>query len=662
MQVSLVGNAFEISKIAGPHELTIVRNLPVRRYDGVKQLWYADLVKENWDALYAFDPGLVASVTRPGGSAYKIDVKGKNFLVVAPPTPANVDACRAIPDSRRWNSAETAWQCPTTRVNAQYLLNTFPRECWTDNAVKILSKLTAHEENTEELQVKKQEVHHMDEVNVTDHDFKTVPYTHQKKAFTLMRDQPVYALFMEQGTGKSKVFIDDACDAKKRGLIEAVLVICPNGVKTNWPEEIATHGNDVCPHVCFVWSAGLSSQETDKLKQSVIAGRLPWLVMNVEAFSTPKGAQFAAWYVAKYATCVVLDESSRIKNFKAKRTKAVIDVGKHAVRKRIGTGTPVTQGPLDVYSQFEFLDRSILGYSTFYAFRNRYAVMGGYDMREVVEYTNLDELQGLVDAYSYRVLKRDCLDLPDKIYQKIEVELTPEQRRLYKGMKEEMLATLGDSTCTVTMALTQMLRLQQIVGGFIQVDDEQANEEMFLNWLSGEEPPANVKAKKKIQVIEGGNPKLDALLEIGDDVQGKIIVWARFRPEIEMIRDCLVKKYGSQQVVTYYGSDNEQARTVARRRFQDPSDPCRWLVGNPDTAGIGLTLTEASAMVYFSNQFSLESRLQSEDRGHRIGQKKNLTIIDLVAKNTLDLYIMKTLREKKNVADVVTGDSWMQWI
>jgi SNF2 family DNA or RNA helicase len=198
--------------------------------------------------------------------------------------------------------------------------------------------------------------------------------------------------------------------------------------------------------------------------------------MNVEAFSTDKGRMFAAKFLRSHKSLMAIDESTTIKNPKAKRTKNILSLSPICKYRRIMTGSPVTRNPLDLYSQCEFLDPLHLNHSSYYSFRNRYAIMksaniSGRSINLVTGYQNLGELSDKLKPFSYRVLKEDCLDLPDKVYIKREIQLTPEQKKLYDQMRKEALATLNGKTVTTMTALTQLMRLHQITCGHFSADD-----------------------------------------------------------------------------------------------------------------------------------------------------------------------------------------------
>lgn len=643
--------------------LNKVRRLPSRTFQRPTGLgnrdisvWTVPYTKENWDAMQALGFPL-DGIERPTRTEYIVDVAKKNLILRTPYSPKNVQKCQGIPDDRTWVSKQKAWRVGPTRANVRYLLEAFPMAEWTDGAAKVRDKLMRFEEESAAALKFKESVLavDIDVEGIVDYQFGTRPFKHQSKAFLLSRNAENYGLFMEQGTGKTKVVIDTACFLFKRGELDGVLIIAPNSVKSTWEEEIELHTPNTVDYECVVYRAGIVKMtrqgevlpKTAEL-ESVLrptGATLPWLVMNVEAFSYDKGEKLAKEFIGSRRVMVVVDESSRIKTPGAKRTKSITRVGREATFRRILTGTPVTQSPLDIYAQFTFLDPAILGYSSYYAFRNHFATIEG-PYNQVVAYNNMDELKALIEPFTFRVTRDECLDLPPKLYATRRVELSKEQQKLYDQMRDDMIAELSEhERVTATIVLTQLLRLQQIVGGFAPVERDEDDQVVT-----------------KAYQLPGDNPKVAALLDIAEDTQGKIVVWARFRAEIALIAASLRKAYGNDSVAELHGGIEQEDRTKARHDFQNPDSPVRFLVGNQATGGLGITLTEAKTVVYYSNTFSLEERLQSEDRVHRIGQSKNVEYIDLVARKTIDEKVVKALRKKKKYADLITGDDWKDWI
>jgi len=473
--------------------------------------------------------------------------------------------------------------------------------------------------------------------------FKTKPYEHQLKALDKSVDKKEYGYFMEMGTGKSKVLIDNMSMLYDKGKINGALIIAPKGVYNNWySQEIPNHLASHIQPKMVLWTAS-TSKAKDKEYQSLFETGydLHILIMNVEAFSTDKGRLFAGKFLRAHRALMAIDESTTIKNPTAKRTKAIVTLGKEAYYKRILTGSPVTKSPLDLFSQCQFLNDGIIESGSYYSFKNRYAVMkthnfGGRRVQLVHSYQRLDELASILKKFSYRVLKEECLDLPDKIYIKREVELSKEQKEAYSTMKSAALAAVKGKMATAPHVLTQMMRLHQITCGHLKNDDD--------------------------SISELKNNRMDSLIELLDEVEGKVIIWANYVHDVEKIVAKLCDEYGPETVVQYYGATSQEQRQKAIKQFQDPKSKVKYFVGNPQTAGYGITLTEAGTVIYFSNGYDLEKRLQSEDRAHRIGQKKSVTYVDLIAPKTVDEKIVKALRNKIDIASQVMGEDLKEWI
>jgi len=491
-----------------------------------------------------------------------------------------------------------------------------------------------------------------------DYVFKTKPFAHQRERFYKYRDKEYHAHEWEQGTGKSKLIIDTACWLHGQGQIDALFIVSKNGVHRNWIlNEVPTHMPDYVEYDSAFYASSPRAAERDALKRVLNHTGLKIVAQNVESLSSKKGVDFLKSFLMTNRTLLVVDDAD-IKNHKAKRTVALIDLGVHAPYRRVLNGTPVTQGAMDVYSPYTFLDEQILG-TSFYAFRNTYAIMKEIEVTDVRnpsttrrvkvidQFQNLDQLKEILDPHRDRVLKKDCLDLPEKLYQKRYVALSAKQRAMYDTLKKHLVAELDGDYMTTPMALTKLLRLQQIVGGFFVRDEEPV--------FDKDGQPVFSKAPEPIPISDTNN-RVDTLMDIADETEGKAIIWARFRAEIALISAALRKKYGDAAVVEYHGGVDDKKRSENIAKFQTPNSAARFFVGHVQAGGKGLTLHAASTVVYFSNDFSLENRLQSEDRAHRIGQQKNVLYIDIVAQDTIDDKIVETLRSKKNVADVLTGD------
>jgi len=472
--------------------------------------------------------------------------------------------------------------------------------------------------------------------------FKTKPYAHQLTALEKSWNKENFAYFMEMGTGKTKVLIDNVAMLYDKGKIDGVLIVAPKGVVKTWYEqELPTHLPNHIENVSVLWQPNITKTQREKLESLFeIETAFHILIMNVESLSTDKGVKFATKFINSHKSLMAIDESTTIKTPTAKRTKNIIDIGKNAKYKRIMTGSPITKNPLDLYTQCEFLDPWLLDFSSYYAFRNRYAEMKtmhvhGRSIQVVDKFQNLSELSDTVKQFSYRVLKEDCLDLPPKVFIKRHVTLTPDQKKVYEQMKKAAIAVLNGKVTTTMTVLTQLMRLHQITCGYVAADDGTT------------------------QTVESN--RLNELMSILEDTEGKVIIWANYQLSVGEIIQKLIKVYGKDSYVHYYGLTPQEDRQDYIRRFQN--DPkCRFIVGTPQTGGYGITLTQANTVIYYSNGYDLEKRLQSEDRAHRIGQKKTVTYIDLIAEDTIDEKIVEALRKKINIASEVMGEELKDWI
>ena len=474
--------------------------------------------------------------------------------------------------------------------------------------------------------------------------FKHKPYEHQLEALEKSWNKEYYALFMDMGTGKSKVLIDNIAMLYDKGEIDSALIIAPKGVYRNWErKELPTHLPDHVKANIVTWSPEKTKkkqQELNTLNQQT--EDLQIFLMNVEALSSKRGVEVADKFLLCHRAMLAVDESTTIKSRTANRTKSIIKLGKSAAYRRILTGSPVTKSPLDLFTQCEFLENDVLGHSSFWTFQNRYAkmirkTMGAHSFNHIVGYQNLSELNELIEEFSFRVRKEDCLDLPDKVYTKRSVELTPEQRKLYDQMKRNALAIIeGEGLISASTILTQLLRLQQVCSGFAKLEDG--------------------------RMIKVPSNKLTELMSLLEETDGKAIIWGNFTHDLEIIGEALAKQYGPESVELFYGKTPGEERQLIVERFQDKDDPLRFFVGQPRTGGYGLTLTEAKTVIYYSNGYDLEVRLQSEDRAHRIGQVNKVTYIDIVADDTSDEKILRALRNKIDISSQVLAEGYKDWI
>lgn len=477
------------------------------------------------------------------------------------------------------------------------------------------------------------------------YEFETKPYAHQREALSRGWNKLGFAYLMEQGTGKSKVLLDDMAVNLEMGRIDQGLIIPYKGVAPQWvAPEMLQHWPERHKIATHLWR-GMGSKKEQRewryfLERQDVDFKL--FVINIEAFQQgSKAVTHCMEYMEQGRTFGAIDESSRIKSHKAARTKALLRIAPMMEMRRILTGTVAPNDPSDVWSQFEFLQRGLLGHRSFYGFRAEYCVLrdmdvGGRKIPIVVGARQPEILQKVMAPHSYRVLKNDCLDLPEKIYITREFEMGPEQGRAYNDLKQFAFTQLAEGDyVSATEGITLLLRLHQAACGFV-VDEEKQE-----HWL--------------------GDERIQACMDIAEDTDGKIIFWSGFRLPIARLAYALRKRYGRESTVEFHGGINDADRSRAIDDFQH-SRNVRFFVGTQQAGGMGITLTRANTVVYYSNTFNLEHRLQSEDRAHRIGQRNNVTYYDLVAAGTVDQHIVKALKRKLDIASKIQGDEIKKWI
>ena len=476
--------------------------------------------------------------------------------------------------------------------------------------------------------------------------FRTEPFKHQYEAWLATRAYPHFGIFWEQGTGKSKLVIDTAAWLFLNNRIDALIIIAPNGVHRNWiVNEIPAHMPAPVKYSSFLYLT--SKADTQRFKRQAAecftAKGLLIVAMSYDSVMTKFGDKFLL-KVLDRRCLMVLDESARIKTPTAKRTIRILARGRGATYRRILTGTPVANSPFDIFTQLKFLVSSVwdgIGCKAFSSFKNQFGIWeqkrdprSGRAYKDLVQYRNLEMLKGIVDQFGNRVTKDDVLDLPPKLYQKRYFDLSAKQEWAYAEMRNEWAMRLDGGEVTAMLAIVRLMRFQQITSGFVVDENERIHE------------------------LDPVCPRITALREAVGDSLGKMIIWAKFKHDITKIVEALAED--GIEAVRYDGTTGPEDRGRAIERFQNGT--ARAFVANPAAAGEGLTLTAARTVIYYNNTFKLTERLQSEDRAHRIGQKHSVLYIDIVATDTVDEKITDALRNKLDIASIITGDRLREWI
>lgn len=492
-----------------------------------------------------------------------------------------------------------------------------------------------------------------------DYEFGTAPYAHQRESFLATRDKDAYAILWEQGTGKTKVAIDTACYLYENREIDGLLVVAPNGVQQNWVmREVPTHVparlNKSLRCHAYSTQASTRTWHKDACERVVRHKGLAVLALSYSSFTTKRGSALASRFLKKRRCMMVVDESHHIKTigFRCKRTRYVLAAAKLAPYRRIMSGTQA-DSPFDMYAPMQALYPDFWkerGFASYTAFKTHFGIWetgynpaAGKEFKMLVSYRNLDQLRDTIMEVSDRVTKDAVLDLPPKVYTYRYVEMAPGQAKLYETLRDEFRVQLDSGVeIEAPLAMVRLLRLQQVLCGYVPTDDD-GEPERFMR--------------------DEDNPRLRALLDLCEDVSGKVIIWARFRADIDLLVTAL--GYAGYKVVRYDGSVGEEDRQEAIRHFQSISiedGGPQFFVGNPEAGGEGITLHAASTVIYYSNSFKLRQRLQSEDRAHRIGQEKHVTYVDLVTQGTVDEHVVDCLRRKFDIASQINGDTLREWL
>lgn len=441
-----------------------------------------------------------------------------------------------------------------------------------------------------------------------------------------------FGLLFEMGCGKTLTAIAIAGAAYAAGKIERLLVVAPTSVVAVWPKELQEYAE--FKYTCRT----LLGDKASRLKQLSDLEKFPFKALKVAVInyeSTWRDGIFEALQEFD-ADMIIADESQRIKTHDAAQSKAMHQLGDQARYKLILSGTPVQNNAIDIYSQYRFLDPTVFG-KNFYQFRNRYAIMGGFNRRQIVGYKDMDDLIRREHSIAFRITKEEAIDLPEQTFEVRHIQMDKKLADLYQRIKRDSYAEIETGgQITATTVLTKLLRLQQLAGGFLVTDDA-----------------------ARPQLVS--TAKLEALSDIVQDyvVDGgkKLVIFARFVPEVKAIIDLMKKVLPDRKKeVSIYGEIKKEDRGAIVQQFQTDPDTVVF-VGQIDTAGTGVTLTAADTCVYYSKNFNYAAYEQSLSRIHRIGQRNTCTYIDLVMEKTVDEMINRALAKKEDIAKTVV-DNW----
>lgn len=551
-------------------------------------------------------------------STIEIDYNAKTGRFIIKSAPWEVGRMRALPN-RRWDQKTKVWTAPAIRLNVEHIQKEFKDAVITDSAQKAIAEAGKKAGMVGRPQLP------------PGYQFKTPPYGHQKEGLVKMFPHNAFALFMEMRTGKSKLVIDYASAHRMEGNTDSVVVVCPYSIRRNWVDELSMH----CPfgHSSFILDTSAPKKFTEWLNTP---SEFRWLIVGVESLATGSAASYIEKFLLTTTKALmIVDESHKIKTPSANRSQECVRLSRMAERRVILTGTSVANGPMDLYMQFEFLDPNIIGVGDFYSFRNRYAIMGGYEGKQIIGYQNLPELMEIIEPFVYQVSRKDVFDLPPVIRQVRRVKMSKEQAALYKTMAKQKFINIDEGVLSAQTTLEKMLRLQEISGGVVAYENP-AGKPKFLH-----------------KRIDGTPAKITEMMAVLEEITGSVIIWCAYRKEITMVVEALSARYGEDQIVEIHGGvdDGNRHRNVYGL-FQ--AKKVRFLVGNPVVGGIGLKMSAAETVIYYSNTFNYTDRVQSEDRTQSSDQTKSVLYIDLVCEDTVDEIVLEALENKQDVSDYVT--------
>lgn len=456
--------------------------------------------------------------------------------------------------------------------------------------------------------------------------FKTPPYSYQKRALAKIAKLDGRAgLWMEMGTGKTKIAIDWVGISYYNFKLWRVLVVCPISVLRVWEQQIKLH----CPVPSLVYICeGSTAEKLQVLKGSRRSDwdGIKWVLINYEAiWRQPIEEKLMGW-----ADLVICDESHRIKSASARQSRSAARLGREAKMRLALTGTPITKSPLDAFGQFRFIDPEVFG-TNWFRFKNHFGIWGGFGRYKILGYKNLPELISKVRANTFRIKKEQAIDLPDKVFLDVPVTLSEKAMKLYKRMAEDMIIEIEETHATAAIVLVMLLRLSQITSGFVKDIEGQ------------------------IRVFD--DSKLKACLDLIEDMLAedqKVVIFARFRNDIERLSASIWDRFERHPLILSGSVPGRDRNTLVQKFHDDPDE--KIFIAQIQAGSLGIDLTPASVGIFYSLDYGFANYVQAQDRLHRIGQKNKVTYYHLVVPKTIDTLTLRILKEKGDIAHAIVHD------
>lgn len=524
--------------------------------------------------------------------------------------------------NKRWSSKLKCYQVPYSRKTVEELQRIPGPKDWDDVALAFVDEMT-------EKQIEKGKNNKAKESFPKQYQFKTQPRDCQIRALNFLWGKTEAALFMKMRTGKTKTVIDWASCLHQDSKLDGVIVFCPISAKGDWEGQIKRHS----PVDAAVGRFDFTSKAELKKFTKFLTDEHPFkfLIVGVESMSAGSAFDHSYDFVSSTGRILcVVDESHMIKGFDKERTLKITNIGSISDYRVILTGTPITKAPLDLFAQYRFLDPDIIGYSDFYSFKSRYAVMGGYENREVIGYEHVDELLGDVAPFTFQVGADEVADLLPKEYRVLEVELPTKIRTLYNKLDDNknLIINHNDNQLVISNALDRMMRKIRLVNGVMSYGESGVFDHEWVN-----------------------NAKIDELLEFIESNPSPAVIWTSGKLEMAHVVEALMKKNLNCSML--YGGQKDFDRTASIARFQNGE--VDYFVSNISAGCAGIDLSRAEMMIYMSNTFKYVDREQSEERATNFANtEKSILIVDIVAKNTVDdEIVLPAIKEKKDVADFI---------